>query len=131
MQTLVQPQFEPYNVEDEVILLYMATHDVLMDIKTSEVRRFNKEFLEFMRVQHPDIGEAIRQTGQLTDEQKQQILDEAATFKKQFVSAQPSARQISISTGGGQPMLPDEAGEVPVPEAGPVPEYVPADEPKK
>ncbi|MBD5559810.1 MAG: F0F1 ATP synthase subunit alpha [Clostridia bacterium] len=133
MQTLIQPQFEPYNVEDEVILLYMATHNILMDIKTSEVRRFNREFLEYMRVQHPQIGAAILETGQLTEQQQQEILDAAETFKKQFVVASPDAQKVSFSTGtgGDSPLLPDEAEVVPVPEAGAVPEYVPADTPKK
>lgn len=132
MQTLVQPQFEPYDVEEEVILLCMATNNVLMDIRAGEVRRFNREFLQYMHVQHPEIGESVRETGTLSDEQKSEILQAADAFKKQFVSSKPQAQHVSFSTEAhpNTAMIPGEAEDVPVPRAGAVPEYVPDDAPK-
>lgn len=119
MQTLIQPQFAPYGVGNEVILLYMATNKVLMSIDVDDVRRFNSEFLQYMDVQRPEIRKQIRETGQITDEQKKMILDMANQFKSQFRSSQSSGRgDVSFNTGGSQHMLPSEAEMVPVPEPG-------------
>lgn len=130
MQTLVQPQFKPYSVGNEVILLCMATNGVLMDIDTKAVQRFNAGFIQFMDLQHPEISADIRKTGQITDEQKQIILDAAKTYKAQFKSTTPgsSNNDTIYHIDGPQHMLPSEAELVPVPEAGPIPETVPADE---
>jgi len=35
-------------VEDQVIVLYMATNKYLMDLPVKEVRSFNKEFVKFV-----------------------------------------------------------------------------------
>lgn len=132
MQTLVQPQFEPYDVGDEVILLYMATNNVLMDIAVKEVKAFNSGFLQFVDLEHPDLKERIKQTGLLSDEDKKLVLAAASRFKQQFRSERPKSErdQVSFSTEAlAGPLRPSEAEAVPVPEAGSVTEYVAADEP--
>ncbi|HEX3028823.1 MAG TPA: F0F1 ATP synthase subunit alpha, partial [Clostridia bacterium] len=40
-ETLKQPQYTPYPVESQVIVLYAATNKYLMDIPTKEVNKFN------------------------------------------------------------------------------------------
>ncbi len=83
-QTLIQPQYDPYSMEDEVILLCMATHKELMNIPVKQVRQFNRSFLEFMSVKCAALKKAVAETGQLTEEQEQTILKEVVEFKQQF-----------------------------------------------
>lgn len=127
MQTLVQPQFAPYGVGNEVILLCMATNGMLMDIPVKDVTRFNQEFLNFIDLQHADMAATIRESGVITDEQKAEILKVAAQFKTQFKPKAGASASDEFLHGGAQHMLPSEAELVPVPEAGAIPETVPDD----
>ena len=52
-KALVQPQYTPYSVENQVILLCVATNKVLMDIPVEKVRKFNEEFLDFVNAKYP------------------------------------------------------------------------------
>ena len=55
-KALVQPQYTPYSVENQVILLCVATNKVLMDIPVEKVRKFNEEFLDFVNAKYPPVS---------------------------------------------------------------------------
>lgn len=69
-EILKQGQYEPYPVEEQVVVIYCGVNGFLDDIPTDKVKAFEVEFLKFMRSSHPDILKSIRETKVLGDEEK-------------------------------------------------------------
>ena len=63
---LKQPQYSPQSVQEQVCSLYAGTRGYLDGIPTSQVGRFEAEFLARLHGQHPDLLEAIRVEKALT-----------------------------------------------------------------
>ena len=68
MRILRQPQYQPMAVEDQIMIIYATINKYLADVPVTEVSRFEKEFLDFMDNQHPEVGKAILAEQKLTDE---------------------------------------------------------------
>jgi len=64
---LIQPQYSPMPVGEQVAILYCGTHALMADIAISKVIEFQKEFLDRMRAAYSeDLSQLER--GKLTDE---------------------------------------------------------------
>jgi F-type H+-transporting ATPase subunit alpha len=86
-ETLKQPQFEPLDLDKEVIEIYVAVKDYLADIPVSNVREFQKHFYEFLQTAHPDIPKAIADTQELSDDTRAKLDSAIGEFKKRFKAA--------------------------------------------
>ena len=51
-QLLIQPQYSPMPVGEQVAILYCGTHSLMRDIPISKVRAFQDTFLDAMRADH-------------------------------------------------------------------------------
>lgn len=102
-QALIQPQYTPYSVENQVILLCVATNKVLMDIPVERVRKFNEEFLDFVNAKYPQIKGAIKETKELSAENEKLILDAAKEFKRGFLAEKPGKAEETpkVEAGAG------------------------------
>ncbi len=85
LETLKQPQYATLPVEDQVIILYSASNKYLMDLPLKEVRRYNSELISFIRDRYPQVGEAIRTTGELKPETEELLKKALEEFKASFV----------------------------------------------
>jgi len=86
VEILKQDQYAPMHVEQQVMIIYAAVSGYLADIPVEAIRRFEREFLSFMEVKHPEIGARIAETGVL-DEDTRKALDEAiGEFKDKFIA---------------------------------------------
>jgi F-type H+-transporting ATPase subunit alpha len=90
VELLKQPQYEPREVDREVIGIWVVTSGICDDIPVGDVGRFETEFNEFLEQKHSEIGEQIRKEGTLPDELEKQLREAAEEFKKQF---RPSGEQ--------------------------------------
>lgn len=52
---LVQPQYSPMPVGEQVAILYCGTHALMADIETGQVDEFQEQFLDRMRSAHQDV----------------------------------------------------------------------------
>ncbi|MCQ2547127.1 MAG: F0F1 ATP synthase subunit alpha [Clostridia bacterium] len=73
MEILKQPQYQPLKVEEQVMIIYAAINNHLAQIGVENVREFEKEFLEFMASDYPEIGAGIKSEGKLTDEIEEKL----------------------------------------------------------
>lgn len=71
-QLLIQPQYSPVPVGEQVAILYCGVHGLLHDVPIDEVRTCQDTFLETMRTKHADVLKVL-ESGQLTDEAIQTI----------------------------------------------------------
>ena len=84
MQMLVQPQYQPMAVEDQVMQIYLAVKGYLMPIKVEDVAEFEEKFIKFMHAQYPDVGSHIKDTKQLGEEDEAILKKAVEEFIKLF-----------------------------------------------
>ena len=52
---LVQPQYSPMSVGEQVAILYCGTHGLMADIPVEKVEEFQTRFLDSMRTSHKEL----------------------------------------------------------------------------
>jgi F-type H+/Na+-transporting ATPase subunit alpha len=58
-EVLKQPQYQPYALEDQVLVLYAAINGFLDDVPVTSVSAWKSDFVNFMHTAHPEIGKAV------------------------------------------------------------------------
>ena len=76
---LIQPQYSPMDVGEQVAILYCGTHALMKDIPLGKVREFQDHFLERMRAAHADDVLAPLSEGKISEEITAIIEKEAAS----------------------------------------------------
>lgn len=66
-QLLKQAQYSPLAVEEMVLVIYAGTNGYLDSIDVKRVNEFESAFLSYVKTNHGDIMDAIREKGQLDD----------------------------------------------------------------
>jgi F-type H+-transporting ATPase subunit alpha len=84
VELLKQGQYVPVPVEKQVVSVFIGTNDYLESIPLKDVKRFEKEFIEYVELKYPDILEDIRQTKTLSDETAEKIGKAAEEFLGKF-----------------------------------------------
>ncbi|HWQ12086.1 MAG TPA: F0F1 ATP synthase subunit alpha [Roseiflexaceae bacterium] len=58
-ELLKQPQYQPYPLEDQVMVLYAGINGYLDDVPVGAVTQWKQDFLNFLHTAHPEVGRAI------------------------------------------------------------------------
>ena len=86
VELLKQGQYAPVNIEQQVVSIYLGTNGYLDSIAVSDVKRFEKEVLEYFEVKHNDIFDTIKKekdlSSQTIDKIKKAAEEFLPTFKK-------------------------------------------------
>ncbi len=67
-QLLIQPQYSPMPVGEQVAILYCGTHSLMRDIPISNVRAFQDTFLDAMRADHQADVLDVLASGKISDD---------------------------------------------------------------
>jgi F-type H+/Na+-transporting ATPase subunit alpha len=84
VELLKQPQYDPYPVERQVASIWLGTTGQLDDVPLEDVARFEREFLDYVQRTHQGIFDAIRETGQLSDDTTTALKDATEEFRRTF-----------------------------------------------
>src|ERR671931_915404 len=84
VELLKQGQYQPMPVEQQVMAIWAGGNGYLDDIPVEDVRRFERELLEFLDADHPDVGEHIRNEGTLPDEVEAKLKEAVEQFRGRF-----------------------------------------------
>lgn len=87
-ELLKQGQYCPLPVEKQVMAIYLGTKGYLDDVAVKDVTRCEKEFLEFMEANHPEVGADIKATKKISDENEEALKNAIAEFKETFVASE-------------------------------------------
>ncbi|MCI8406317.1 MAG: F0F1 ATP synthase subunit alpha [Oscillospiraceae bacterium] len=82
---LKQDQNAPVTVEHQVLIILAATNNFLAEIPVSEIGRWQKELIQYIDERHPEIVSSIRETKQLTDDNRKAIEEALNDFNKKFL----------------------------------------------
>jgi F-type H+-transporting ATPase subunit alpha len=96
VELLKQPQYAPYPVEEQVVSIWAGTTGQLDDVPVEDIRRFESEFLDYLRREHAGVLTAIRETKTLSDDDVTALQDAVDRFRRTFEVA------------GGQLLVSDE-----------------------
>lgn len=83
-QLLIQPQYSPMPVGEQVAILYCGTHGLMRDIPISKVRAFQDAFLTSLRANHQADVIDVLASGKISDEITATIEKLAAEVAGQF-----------------------------------------------
>ena len=78
-QLLIQAQYSPIPLGEQVAVLYCGTHALMAEIAIDQVRQFQTLFLDRMRASHPDVLEALS-AGRIPEDAPAVIEKEAASI---------------------------------------------------
>ncbi|MQY12015.1 ATP synthase subunit alpha [Streptomyces sp. RB5] len=84
MELMKQSQYAPYPTEDQVVSVWSGTNGKLDDVPVADVRRFERELLDYMHREHKGLMTAIVEGGKMGDETIQAIDEAVESFKPQF-----------------------------------------------
>ncbi|MEV1286845.1 F0F1 ATP synthase subunit alpha [Micromonospora sp. NPDC049679] len=85
VELLKQPNYSPFPPEEQTVSVWTGTEGKLDDVPVDQVRKFEGEFLDFVRRNYKDTLEAI--AGNTWNDDITSKLDEAIVkFKEQFLS---------------------------------------------
>jgi F-type H+-transporting ATPase subunit alpha len=81
--TLNQPQYQPWPIEEQVVAIYAGIHGWLDPVPVPQVPRYQEELRETLRAEG-SIYQAIRESGDLSDETAAQLDEALERFRDSF-----------------------------------------------
>ncbi len=86
-QLLIQPQYSPWPVENQVAVIYCGVNGLMEDVPVESVKEFERQFVELVKAKYQkEVLDAIK-GGQLTPEVEQKIRECAAEVSARFRKA--------------------------------------------
>jgi F-type H+-transporting ATPase subunit alpha len=85
VEILKQDQYVPLPVEDQIALLFAGTQGYLDDIPVEAIRKFEAEFLTFMRDRASDVKNELKEKKVIDDAMKAKLVSLIEEFKKGFI----------------------------------------------
>ena len=84
-EVLKQSQYSPMPVELQVIMIYVVTKKHLLDVPVDRVTEFEKNFIEFLKTNYPEIPNSIKDTKEISDETDEKLGKAINEFKDSFL----------------------------------------------
>jgi F-type H+-transporting ATPase subunit alpha len=85
-ELLKQPQFSPLQVEEQVVVIFAGTRGYLDKLEVSAVGRFEEDLLRYMRENHSDLLDKIRDEGKLSDDLEGKLKSAIDKFAEHFAA---------------------------------------------
>ena len=84
-EVLKQSQYSPMPVEFQVIMIYVVTKKHLIDVPVERVTEFEKQFIEFIKTNYPEIPASIKETKEISAETDEKLVKAINEFKASFL----------------------------------------------
>jgi len=83
-EILVQRQYHPQQVEDQVAVIFAATHGYLDALPTSKLQEWQSRFVAFLHEKHNDITTSIKEKKAVDDDTEKKLEAAVQEFNKSF-----------------------------------------------
>ncbi|MCR5799289.1 MAG: F0F1 ATP synthase subunit alpha [Lachnospiraceae bacterium] len=80
MRILRQPQFSPYSLHEQVIILVVALNKLFINLEPDDIKDKIKDILEVFNTQHDQLCSRIDTSEKLTDDDIKEILETAESI---------------------------------------------------
>ena len=88
MELLKQPQYSPFSMEQQAVSMWAGTSGKLDAVPTEDIRRFETEFLDYLKREHSGILEGIRESGKFDDDTASAVESAYESFADQFETSE-------------------------------------------
>src|SRR5215203_4176820 len=95
-EILKQPQYQPVDIEKQVLVIWSATNGFTDDVAIEDIRRFELSLLKFVENSHPGLLSDIREQKSLTEDIKAGLRQVLEDFKVEW--SKPSATGADFAT---------------------------------
>jgi F-type H+-transporting ATPase subunit alpha len=85
VELLKQGQYQPLPFEKQVLMIFAGVNGYLDELPVSDIRRFEKEFLEYLDGQYSKTLAKLKKEKQMTEEITKELTTALEDFKKMFV----------------------------------------------
>jgi len=68
MEILKQRQYSPVDVANQVMIIYAAINQMLVDVEVEKIKEFEKYLYTFLDTHYPMIKKAIKETGEMKED---------------------------------------------------------------
>jgi F-type H+-transporting ATPase subunit alpha len=86
VELLKQGQYAPFPVEEQVVSIWAGTTGQLDDVPVADIRKFEREFLDFLRREHKGVLTTIVETQKLEDGTIESLTEAINAFKREFTT---------------------------------------------
>ena len=83
MELLKQPLYHPLAMWKEVVIMSAASNGLLDDVALSDLRSFREGLMNYVEANGAAIVTEMKETGKLSDESREKLLELVRTYKKQ------------------------------------------------
>ena len=87
VELLKQPQYQPFNVNEQVVTVFAGTQGHLDDLPVGRVLEFEKALLDHVRHEFPEILEELDRTGELSAALSERLTKIIKDFRTTFGKA--------------------------------------------
>ncbi|KAB8164544.1 F0F1 ATP synthase subunit alpha [Streptomyces sp. 3MP-14] len=84
VELLKQEQYSPYSTENQVVSIWAGTNGLMDDIPVGDIRRFERELLDYLGRERKDLMTSIREGQKMSDETVEAVRAAVLQFKQQF-----------------------------------------------
>ena len=84
VEILKQDQYAPMRVEDQVLIIFAVSDNHTNDIPVEDIKRFEKELIEFARYRYPELLQEIKTTKNFDKELQAKVAAVVEEFKATF-----------------------------------------------
>lgn len=96
-EILKQPQYQPMDIEKQVLVIWAATNGYTDDVAVEDVRRFEGGLLAFVEKSHPGLLADIADKKTLTDEIKAGLKQVLEDFKVEWGKQSATGQDLPLS----------------------------------
>ncbi|MBW1601465.1 F0F1 ATP synthase subunit alpha [Streptomyces sp. JJ66] len=84
VELLKQSQYAPYPTENQIVSIWAGTNGLMDEVPVADIRRFEKELLDFLHHEHKDLMTSIREGAKMSDDTLAKLREVVDSFKRQF-----------------------------------------------
>ncbi|HVH72850.1 MAG TPA: F0F1 ATP synthase subunit alpha, partial [Candidatus Dormibacteraeota bacterium] len=83
-EVLKQPQYQPVDVEKQVLVVWAATNGYVDDVPVEQIKKFEGELLRFIENSHPGVLQKLRETKAINEEIQKDLEQSLKDFKERW-----------------------------------------------
>ena len=72
-------------VEYQVLIIYVVTRKLLLDVPVDRIGEFEDAFFEYIKTSYPEIPESIKNTKELSEDMENKLKKAIDDFKADFL----------------------------------------------
>ena len=84
VEILKQDQYVQASFEKQIVIIYAATNGHLDSIEVENIKRFEKEYVEYLEVKHPDLLPKLAERKEIDEEIDKEMVSALESFLKGF-----------------------------------------------